>query len=125
MGGGFELGPSAADSAALAAGDAGALLAGLDGPLSEGDLVVLRDILGAAQAAAVADAAARRAPSARLSLARLLDAYAAVLPRHGIAAAADTHYYRLLLKLALDPGHTWWERFADECREWARCARGA
>jgi hypothetical protein len=110
-------------AAATAASDVGRLLLhGLPGPLGERDLCVIKDILRRAEASAVQDAHAGTAAGGHVNLARLLEAYDAVLPQHGLAPAEDTHYYRILLKLALGPNNDWWERFAQECSAWARCA---
>ena len=37
-----------------------------------------------------------------------------VLRKHSIQAAEDTYYYRLLLKLSLDPNPDWWAKLAHE-----------
>lgn len=45
---------------------------------------------------------------------RLLRAYEAVLPRHGVRPQDDIYYYRFLLKLSLDPDPDWWAKFDRE-----------
>ena len=44
----------------------------------------------------------------------MLKAYEVVLRKHSIQAAEDTYYYRLLLKLSLDPNPDWWAKLAHE-----------
>ena len=39
-----------------------------------------------------------------------------VLRKHSIQAAEDTYYYRLLLKLSLDPNPDWWAKLAHGAR---------
>ena len=46
----------------------------------------------------------------QVTLLKLLRAYDEVLTARGLDAEADTHYYRLLLQLSLDPSPDWWER---------------
>lgn len=56
----------------------------------------------------------------QLTLLKLLQAYAAVLRKHSINASEDTYYYRLLLKLSLEPSPDWWGKFHRECEQNAR-----
>lgn len=39
-----------------------------------------------------------------------------MLTRYGIATADDTHFYRFLLKLSLDPEPDWWKKFEEAKR---------
>lgn len=48
----------------------------------------------------------------------MLQAYQRVLPRHGIAAAEDTHYYRLIITLSLRPEANWWAKMQAELSLW-------
>ena len=57
----------------------------------------------------------------QITLMELLSAYEAVLGGHGILVAEDSYYYRLLLKLNLDPGLDWWTKFQNVCRQNRRC----
>ena len=57
----------------------------------------------------------------QVTLMELLSAYEAVLGRHGVLVAEDSYYYRLLLKLSLDPGLDWWTKFQNVCRKNRRC----
>ncbi len=50
----------------------------------------------------------------QVTLLKLLKAYEVVLRKHSIQAAEDTYYYRLLLKLSLDPSPDWWAKLARE-----------
>ena len=50
----------------------------------------------------------------QVTLLKLLKAYEVVLRKHSIQAAEDTYYYRLLLKLSLDPNPDWWAKLAHE-----------
>lgn len=46
-----------------------------------------------------------------------------VLPRHGVIPEEDIHYYRILLRLSLDPDPDWWSKFDREAAACdARCA---
>lgn len=47
-----------------------------------------------------------------VTLSRLLGAYGHVLQSMGILAEGDTHYYRLVLKLSLQPDHNWDDKLA-------------
>jgi hypothetical protein len=59
-----------------------------------------------------------------LPLELLLRSYEAVLLRHSVLPEQDFHYYRLLLKLFLDPNPDWWAKLYAE-RMAARWAAGA
>ena len=53
---------------------------------------------------------------------RLSHAPAQVLPRHGVIPEEDIHYYRILLRLSLDPDPDWWAKFDREAAACdARC----
>ncbi|KAF5836739.1 hypothetical protein DUNSADRAFT_5527 [Dunaliella salina] len=52
--------------------------------------------------------------SGEVTLQKLLKAYELVLPRHGARPEEDIYYYRLLLKLSLDPDPDWWGKFRRE-----------
>lgn len=54
------------------------------------------------------------AGSGIVTLQSVLQAYEHVLPRHGVKADEDTYYYRLLLKLSLDPALDWWIKLNRE-----------
>lgn len=56
----------------------------------------------------------------QLTLLKLLQAYESVLKKHNISASEDTYYYRLLLKLSLEPSPDWWGKFHRECEQNAR-----
>ena len=125
VGGGYEIdylaavsSPAAATQAAAAS--VGKLLTGLEGPLTEQDLLIVKHILKTAEATAVEDCQSGRSSSSHVSLARLLQAYEAVLPLHGLVPQEDAHYYRILLKLTLDPHNDWWQRFHTEQRLWSK-----
>ncbi len=49
-----------------------------------------------------------------VTLQAILQAYQAVLPHHGVKPDEDTYYYRLLLKLSLDPNLDWWVKLGKE-----------
>jgi hypothetical protein len=123
VGGGYDIeylvdsSPAAAAEAARATSK---LLTGLEGPLTEQDLLIIKHILKTAETIAVDECRLGRASSSHISLAKLLQAYETVLPQHGLMAQEDTHYYRILLKLTLDPNHDWWQRFHKEQKLWAR-----
>ncbi len=125
VGGGYDIehllaaSSSPVAAAQAAAASVGKLLTGLEGPLTEQDLLIIKHILKTAEATAVDDCQSGRCSSGpRISLARLLQAYDAVLPQHGLVPQEDTHYYRILLKLTLDPNSDWWQRFHNEQRLW-------
>ena len=46
----------------------------------------------------------------QVPLAQIFQAYKTVLPQHGINAAEDTFYYRLLISLSLRPESSWWAK---------------
>lgn len=50
----------------------------------------------------------------QVPLSHIFLAYKAVLPQHGITAAEDTYYYRLLIALSLRPESTWWAKLDAE-----------
>lgn len=127
VGGGYDIeyllesSTSPAAAAQAAAASVGKLLTGLEGPLTEQDLLIVKHILQTAEATAVEDFQSGRCTSnPRISLARLLQAYDAVLPQHGLVPQEDTHYYRILLKLTLDPSNDWWQRFHKEQKLWSK-----
>jgi hypothetical protein len=51
-----------------------------------------------------------------LTLLRLLKSYDTVLRAEGMVPEEDTHYYRFLLKLSLDPVPNWWDKLSGEQR---------
>ena len=59
----------------------------------------------------------------QVPLAQIFQAYKTVLPQHGINAAEDTFYYRLLISLSLRPESSWWakldagRRGAEGCKQ--------
>ncbi|CAL8461840.1 g1371 [Coccomyxa elongata] len=53
-----------------------------------------------------------------VSVAHMLQAYLKVLPRHGIIAAEDTHYYRMVITLSLRPEADWWDKLQAESSLW-------
>lgn len=124
VGGGYDivLAGTNPGAAAAAAASAGKLLQGLEGPLTEQDLLVLKQILKTAEAAVLAEIEAGNPNSAHITLSKLLQAYEEVLPQHGLLPQEDTHYYRILLKLTLDPDHDWWQRFYKERKLYTRWA---
>lgn len=40
--------------------------------------------------------------------------HAKVLPRHGVVPEEDIYYYRILLRLSLDPEPDWWAKYDKE-----------
>jgi len=52
---------------------------------------------------------------------KMLAAYEGVLEGHGIPAAEDSHYYRLLLDLSLEPATDWRSKIESLTRKAARC----
>ena len=122
--------------AAAAAGRAGAPNLTGASP-SEADLDVVREIILVAEerarraarrsarsagGAGSGSAAAAATAAAEPPLEALLRAYDDVLPRRGVAPAEDVHFYRILLRMSLDPAPGWWARWD---REVARCAAAA
>lgn len=120
VGGGYEILDAHSDAAqaADAATSMGRLLQGLEGPFSEEDLLIIKQILSTAEKEAISDA--QQGHGGQVTLSRLLHAYESVLPQHGLLPAEDLHYYHILLKLALDPDQDWWERFHREQKQWNR-----
>ncbi len=51
----------------------------------------------------------------QMTLASVLHAYESILKLHGIDKGHDTFFYRFLLRLALHPAPSWWDRFQEEC----------
>lgn len=87
-----------------------------EGPYSQYDLNIIQEILHLAHDTVQQDYEAGKG-SGVVNLVRVLQAYEAVLPLHGVAASEDVHYYRALLKLSLDPDADWWSKFAQLCLE--------
>ncbi len=56
-----------------------------------------------------------------MTLQTVLKAYEQVLPRHGVRVEEDTYYYRLLLKLSLDPHGDWWTKLRREAGSAVGC----
>ncbi len=54
----------------------------------------------------------------QVSVAHMLQAYQKVLPRHGIIAAEDTYYYRMVITLSLRPEADWWDKLQAESSLW-------
>ena len=50
-----------------------------------------------------------------MSLSNVLHAYENILKLHGIDKGHDTFFYRFMLRLALNPAASWWDRFQQEC----------
>ena len=61
----------------------------------------------------------------QIPLSQIFLAYKAVLPQHGIVAAEDTYYYRLLIALSLRPEHSWWAKLDAERHRVDICGRSA
>ncbi|KAK9835654.1 hypothetical protein WJX74_005058 [Apatococcus lobatus] len=51
----------------------------------------------------------------QMTLATVLHSYESILRLHGIDKGHDTFFYRFLLRLALNPAASWWDRFQEEC----------
>lgn len=49
-----------------------------------------------------------------ISLSLILKSYADVLKEHGIVPEEDTHFYRMVLKLSLDPNSNWKQKLHRE-----------
>ncbi|KAK3249854.1 hypothetical protein CYMTET_40736 [Cymbomonas tetramitiformis] len=79
----------------------------------EGDIQILEDILRLAERTAHEDALNGRGQDS-ITLLRLLKAYDIVLRKNNLIPAEDTFYYRLLLKLSLDPDPDWWAKLERE-----------
>jgi hypothetical protein len=86
---------------------------------SDADLSLVREILLLTEAR-VLDQYQRGAGSSEVTLAKLLKAYDKVLPLHGIQPQEDVFYYRILLRLSLDPEPNWWTKFEALVRTNAR-----
>ncbi|GLC68585.1 hypothetical protein PLESTF_000711300 [Pleodorina starrii] len=82
-------------------------------PYSGYDYGVVAEIIRDADAA-VAKAYKKGAGSGIVTLQSVLQSYEHVLPRHGVKPDEDTYYYRLLLKLSLDPEPDWWAKLNRE-----------
>ena len=54
----------------------------------------------------------------QVGVAHMLQAYQKVLPRHGIIAAEDTYYYRMVITLSLRPEADWWDKLQAESSLW-------
>jgi hypothetical protein len=83
------------------------------GPYSDYDLSIVAEIVRLAEETAQQDYAAGRG-SREVTLVRLLQAYEVVLPAHGVVPAEDVFYYRLLLKLSLDPNPDWYAKLEQQ-----------
>lgn len=97
------------------------LLPAADGPYSDYDLCIIEQIILLAEQICQQDYIAGRGGK-DLTLAKLLQAYEVVLPTHGVVPAEDVYYYRILLKLSLDPDVSWWSKFDKQCKANSRCA---
>jgi len=97
------------------------LLPAADGPYSDYDLCIIEQIILLAEQICQQDYIAGRSGK-DLTLAKLLQAYEVVLPKHGVVPAEDVYYYRILLKLSLDPDVSWWSKFDKQCKANSRCA---
>jgi hypothetical protein len=93
------------------------------GPYSDYDLSIVGEIVRLAEETAQQDYAAGRG-SSEVTLVRLLQAYEAVLPAHGVVPAEDVFYYRLLLKLSLDPNPDWYAKLEQQRPHVSRCVAG-
>ncbi|PNW78263.1 hypothetical protein CHLRE_09g404500v5 [Chlamydomonas reinhardtii] len=82
-------------------------------PYSGYDYAVVAEIIRAAEVT-VDKAHKKGLGSGIVTLQSVLQAYEHVLPRHGVKADEDTYYYRLLLKLSLDPALDWWIKLNRE-----------
>ena len=61
----------------------------------------------------------------QIPLSHIFLAYKAVLPQHGITAAEDTYYYRLLIALSLRPESSWWAKLDAERQRLTSYSRSA
>ncbi|EFJ51807.1 hypothetical protein VOLCADRAFT_87353 [Volvox carteri f. nagariensis] len=77
------------------------------------DYAVIAEIIKHADTA-VARAYRKGTGSGLVTLQSILQAYEHILPRHGIKPDEDTYYYRLILKLSLDPEPDWWVKLNRE-----------
>jgi hypothetical protein len=69
-------------------------------------------------------AARTGAPSGEISLPDLLQAYDSVLRQHHIVPEEDSHFYRFLLKLSLEPYTNWWAQLQVRLRSLSSCKCG-
>lgn len=83
------------------------------GSYSDYDLSIVAEIVRLAEETAQQDYAVGRG-SSEVTLVRLLQAYEVVLPAHGVVPAEDVFYYRLLLKLSLDPNPDWYAKLEQQ-----------
>ena len=82
-------------------------------PYTPLDAAIIKQILQLAEAKAN-DNFARSLGGKKITLVKLLKAYEKVLPLHGILPQEDVYYYRILLKLSLDPDPDWWAKVQRE-----------
>ncbi|GLI66402.1 hypothetical protein VaNZ11_010163, partial [Volvox africanus] len=82
-------------------------------PYSSYDYAIIAEVIRDADAA-VAKAYKKGTGSGIVTLQCILKAYEHVLSRHGIKSEEDTYYYRLVLKLSLDPEPDWWAKLNRE-----------
>jgi protein SFI1 len=82
-------------------------------PYTALDASVIEQILQLAESKAY-DSFVKGLGGKKITLVKLLKAYEKVLPLHGIQAQEDVYYYRILLKLSLDPDLDWWAKFQQE-----------
>ena len=61
----------------------------------------------------------------QVPLSHIFQAYKAVLPQHGITAAEDTFFYRLLITLSLRPESSWWAKLDAERQRLGICSPAA
>lgn len=62
----------------------------------------------------LAESDAKEEGSIEISLAHLLEAYHTVLRQHNVVPEEDSHYYRFLLKISLEPYQNWWDKLQAE-----------
>ena len=122
VGGGFSLAPAAPDRILMTTYETYKALPENPRPYRQEDLDLVAEILRLAEALAAEEAELGHGPG-EVNLLRLLQAYEVVLRRHDVAPAEDTYFYRLLLKLSLDPDPDWWAKFNRECQRNAQRAR--
>lgn len=82
-------------------------------PYSEYDLAIIAEIVRLAEETTQQDYQAGSG-SKEITLVRLLQAYDVVLPAHGVVPKEDVFYYRMLLKLSLDPNPDWWAKIDQQ-----------
>jgi hypothetical protein len=68
----------------------------------------------------LAESSVRPHDDVPLSLAHLLEAYDTVLRQHNLVPEEDSHFYRFLLRLSLEPYQNWWDRLYAEQLIYAR-----